>query len=405
MTTAVEKRVTIKATTVYQRLASATKPTVVCVGGSGSSKSHSMVQLFTNKLFTSHDWVGGVTRKTFPALRMSVMMEFEKQLRLLGLYERINHHKTDHIYRYKTNLIQFFSLDDPEKVKSFNVNDLWMEEANEFSWEDFVILQRRKNLPNDTGLNTTYITLNPVDIYCWVNERLVNRATVEVIHSTYRDNPFLSESYTAEIEELRELDPNYYRIYGLGQWGQLENIIYPVWDQVDDMPTEVDWERYGVDFGYENPMVVVHAAAMDKDLYLDEVLYESHMLTPGLIEVLKDERRLDIYADSAEPDRIQTMCNAGLITYGATKNVKFGIDTVKSYRIHVTKRSVNLLKEIRSYHRKTDKDGRILDEPVKFADHLMDGVRYAVMGPKVEAPEPIQQIVIYDSMGLVDIEF
>ncbi len=391
----------VPATNVFYRLQVAEKPTVVCVGGAGSSKSHSMAQLFVHKLVNEHNKVFGITRKTYPALRMSAQLLFLNLLREYGIYEHGEHNKSDHTFRYGDNLVQFFSLDDPEKIKSFNINYLWLEEANEFTWQDFVIMRLRLNRPAGEDSNRLYITLNPVDLYCWVNEKLVNRSDVEVIHSTYLDNPFLASLYTKQLEELKEQDSNAHRIYALGLWGQLENIIYPVWDQVDDMPKETDWERYGVDFGYEHPMVIIHAAAMGSDLYLDEVLYQTHMTTPELIKALKEERGLDIYADSAEPDRIEEMNRAGLLTYSSIKNVIYGIETVKRYRIHVTKRSVNLLKEIRAYHRKTDKDGRVLDEPVKFADHAMDTLRYAVMGPK---NEPVEQIVVYDSMELVDID-
>ncbi len=249
-----------------------------------------------------------------------------------------------------------------------------------------------------------YLTLNPSDYAGWVNEKVVKPESpnVELIHSTYADNPFLAELYTSEIEELKDTDPDYYRIYGLGLWGQLRNIVYPVWDLVDDMPRPADceWERYGVDFGYENPAAIVHVACTGRDLYWDEILFQSHLTTPDLINALKDERRLNIYADSSEPDRIMEMEHAGLAAHPSIRNVSLRLDSVKRYRLHITKRSVNLQKEIKGYHKKTDKAGNVLEEPVKFADHGMDAGGYGTVGPKLEE-EVTENVIIFDSMEMV----
>ena len=185
---------------------------------------------------------------------------------------------------------------------------------------------------------------------------------------------------------MGERDANWANVYIHGRIGRIEGLIYPHFILVDELPIEFEWQRYGVDFGYENPTTCIFIGIMHNKLYLDEALYQSHLTNADLIEYLKSLSRLDIYADSAEPQRIEEICRAGLRCYPAHKDVQFGIDTVKRYDIMVTKRSVNLIKELRNYQRKRDKDGKILDEPVKINDHACDAVRYAVVGGKPTRP-------------------
>lgn len=398
MTTATEEH-KVKVTGVFDRLAIAQKPVVVCVGGAGSSKSYSMAQLVIQKLIEEESKVIGIGRKTFPALRMTAYPLMIGLLRDYGIYQYGEHNKTEHTFRYKDSLIQFFSLDDPEKIKSFNANYLWLEEANEFTWDDYLILKLRLNRTPGKDLNQIFLSLNPVDETLWIKQKLIGDDDVEVIKSNYEDNPFLPGDYISLLKGLESQDPNYYRIYAKGEWGRLENVIYTNWDLIEEMPYDFQFERYGVDFGYENPTVVLRIGITDTDLFMDELLYQTHVTNADLIDRLIAEKiNLDFFADSAEPGRIEEICRAGLNCYSAIKDVKLGIDTLKRFNIHVTKRSVNVIREIRSYARKKDKNGHVLDEPVKYSDHAMDALRYAVMGGK---GMPEESLVTYDAMELV----
>lgn len=372
----------VKITSVYDALAEATKPIVVCVGGASSSKSHSLAQLMIWKLVNERDKVIGIGRKTFPSLRMTAYQLVVNLLKEYGIYPFCDHSKTENTIAYGSNRIQFFSLDDPEKIKSFNANVIWLEEANEFGWDDFLIIKLRLNRNPSKGKNQIYLSLNPVDVNCWVYDKLKDSPETEIIKSTYKDNPFNSPAYIQQLEDLQNQDMNYYRIYALGEWGRLENIIYPRWQLIDEMPAEFQEERYGLDFGFENPSACIHIGIISDRLYVDEVLYQTHLTNTDLIERLKLLMRLDLYADSAEPQRIEEICRAGFRCYPAIKDVSLGIDTVKRYAILITKRSANLIKEIRGYQRKKDRDGRVLEEPVKFNDHGVDALRYGVIGGK-----------------------
>lgn len=388
-------------TTVFDKLFAATKPIVVCYGGAGSSKSHSLAQLTVLKLVKEQDKVIGIGRKTFPALRMTAYKLVIDLLKDWGIYPLCNHNKTEHTIDYRGNRIQFFSLDDPEKIKSFNVNYLWLEEANEFTFEDYTIIKLRLNRDPGVDINQIFLSFNPVD--SWIFDKL-EIPDAEWIHSTYKDNPFLPEAYTALLEGLRAQDENYYSIYALGKRGKLENIIYPDWWQIEGMPADLELECYGVDFGYApSPTVVVHIGIIKESLYFDELLYRTHMTNSELIEFLKTLPRRQIFADSAEPQRIGEMTNAGLPASGAMKSVLLGIDTVKRYRLYLTKQSANGIKEIRSYQRKKDRAGNVLENPVEFNDHFMDSIRYGVVGLVGYQPIEAQvKTITYDAMSEVE---
>lgn len=364
-------------TSVYEHLAASVKPIVVCVGGSGSSKSHSMAQLFIQKFFTERNKVFVISRKTLAALRITAYRVVVGLLQDYGRYHLCDENKTLGTITYGSNIIQFFGLDDPQRKKSFLANYIWLEEASEYTKEDIMTLRLCLKLDAGQDRNQLYMTFNPVD--CDVFDAFENDPGAEWIWSTYHDNPFAVESFIDLLESSKEKDLNFYSIYALGKRGRLENIIYPHWQMVDGFPAELQKDCYGLDFGYENPSVCVRTGIMGEKLYLDEELYQTHLTNADLIERLKTLKRLDIYADSSEPQRIEELRRAGFNAYPAQKDVRLGIDTVKRYDIMLTKRSVNLIKEIRTYQRKKDKDGKILDEPVKFNDHGMDAVRYAVL--------------------------
>ena len=206
------------------------------------------------------------------------------------------------------------------------------------------------------------------------------REDIAIHHSTYKDNPFLPPEYCKRLEDFVNQDENFYRIYTLGEPGVLENIIYKNYKIDPFEPGEWNEIFYGLDFGYNNPSALVAVRVFDKDLYLKELLYESNLTNSQLISKIKNMglKKSAIYADAAEPQRIQEFNNAGVMVYPADKSIKDGIDAVKRYSLHIHPDSPNLIAEIRGYSYRKDKDGRVLEEPVKFKDHLCDAMRYAI---------------------------
>lgn len=371
----------VKNTPLVRKTRDSSKKCVVNVGGAGSSKSYSIAQLLIAKLINEDNKRIGICRKTFPALRMTAMALTLDLLKQYGIYNPSRHNKTANTYTYRNTVIQFFSLDEWTRIKSANFNYIWMEEANEFTFDDYIALKlclRNPTLEDEP--NHMYLSLNPIDENNWIAKKLQYEEDVEIIHSTYKDNPFLDEDYRKVLHQLINEDENYYRIYVLGEWGKLENLIYTNYEVVDSLPKEYQVMAYGLDFGYVNPTALIKVCMVDRDIYLDERIYRAHITNSDLIQMLSNEDRGDIYADSAEPDRIEEISRAGYNVYPAMKDVQLGIDLCKRQKLYITKDSVNLLKEIRGYQRKVDKAGVVLEEPVKFNDHLMDGMRYVIYG-------------------------
>lgn len=376
----------LKATNVFERNYDALGSKdriIVNQGGRGSSKTYSIAQLFLLLLLTKRNTLFTVTRKTLPALRATAMRDFFEILKNEGIYREERHNRTELIYHYGSNEIEFISVDQPQKVRGRKRQFLWMNEANEFSYEDF----RQLNLRTEKQI---WMDFNPSDEFHWIYDNVLTRDDARLIKSTYKDNPFLDPVIVKEIERLKTLDPNYWRIYGEGERGISEAKIYKHWQYCDGLPKELDETIYGLDFGYNNPTALVKVGIKDQNIYTQELIYKSFLTNAQLIQQLQQASIAGsafIYADSAEPQRIEEIRKAGFNVRPADKEVGKGIDAIKTRAWFITKDSVNVLKEAKSYSWK-EKDGKILDEPVKADDHLMDAIRYAVhthfLKPKVQ---------------------
>lgn len=371
---------------------------VVNVGGAGSSKSHSIAQLFIEKLLTEQNKTFGVLRKTFPALRMTAMGLILGLLKEYGVYRETQHNKTANTYTYGTNVIWFLSVDEIDKIKSTNFNYLWLEEANEFSWEDYVVLKLRLRAPIKTGeANQMFISLNPSDSYGWVPVRLCGVAgdigsrppldpDVEIIHSTYVDNPYLDDAYIKVLQDLITQDESFYRVYALGQWGRLEGKIYSNYKVIPVLPemTSAKW-AYGLDFGYSSISTLVKVYLLGDQFYVEERFYKTGMTNSDIIEVLSHEERGDIYGDPSSKQMIKEIQQAGYNAFEGIKGVAESIDLCKRQTLLIPQSSVNLIKEIQNYHWKknpqaTGTEDAFLPEPVKYNDHACDALRYAIWG-------------------------
>ena len=209
----------------------------------------------------------------------------------------------------------------------------------------------------------------------------VDDPTVEIIHSTYRDNPYVDPEYAQALEKMIDEDINYYNVYVLGEWGRLENLILTNYTTVDFLPEKWDAWCYGLDFGYTHPTALMKIVLSDQKLYWHEVLCQPKLTNSDLIERLTHFEKADIYADWSEPQRITEIRNAGFTVHEANKDVKLGLDVCRRQTIHITKGSITTLKQIRGYHRKKDHTtGAILDDPVKLEDDTIDAGRYGTMG-------------------------
>lgn len=353
-------------------------------GGAGAGKSFTVAQhIILNLFLKEKDKYILITRKTNPSLRLTA---YRLVLSLLEQYHiPYEHHKADQIlvFRPHGNFIFFRGLDDPEKIKSAEFNYIWMEEATEFSLEEYQQLKLRLRRHTARIRNQMFLTFNPIP--CWIKEYFFDSHREEDVGSlklTYKDNPFLAQEYIHSLESLKEQDKTYYTIYALGEFAIPENLIYTNWDIVNTVP-KVDEIMYGVDFGYNNPTVVLKIGIKDKEVYILDEIYQTHMTNADLIEMLKKFVHVPnayIFCDSSEPQRIEELRRARFNAFGGTKDVKQGIDLLKRTKIHIFHACVNTIKEIKLYRWKQDHAGNILDEPLKINDHAMDALRYVFYG-------------------------
>lgn len=380
MTTATKE---VRYTGLFEKTLDSKAKTIVHVGGAGSSKSYSIAQLLIYKLHAEENKQFLITRKTMPACKRSSYGLIVDLMQEYGIYDVRKHNKSDHIYTHGSNRMWFVGLDEPTKIKSIRggVNYIWLEEANEFTRDDFITFKLQLRRPSQDERNHIYLSLNPTDEGGWIPKELVKEEDVEVIHSTFRDNPFLEPDAVKILENLANEDENYYRVYNLGEWGKLENLIYRNYKIIPELPeiTEGQW-AYGLDFGLINPSAVVKVYRLEDRFYVEERLYKPQLTNKDIIEFFSHEDKGDIYADPSAKQMIEEIYRANFNCYEAHKVVKDGIDLCQRQTLYVPESSINLIKEIRGYQWKKDKEGNILSEPAKFRDHLMDAMRYAIYG-------------------------
>ena len=290
------------------------------------------------------------------------------------------------------------------------INYVWAEEATEIHERDLWQLHIRCRANNPYENNAVYLTFNPVDPIRndWLKamtqmapDGTYLKRPLRVRMVTYLDNPFLSEEERATIEGLADSDDEYDKIYRQGKWATPSGVIYDNWDIVEEIP-HVDDYGYGLDFGYTNPTALIWCGIRDEtDLYLREVLYETHLHNQELIERLAQlgvGRDDVIVADSSEPAYIDEIADAGYNIHPCVKTggqgdksfVRTGINRVKRMRMHVHSESTNVTDELGSYKWRHTKNNDPLDEPVKFRDHAVDAIRYYV-GSR---PEPSETVVV-----------
>jgi phage terminase large subunit len=358
------------------------------MGGGGSGKSHSAQQFFALEKFLQGNHLQIlVTRKTMTWLRMTAYRLIVNLLNDTVGEQGYFHKKTESYLTFGTNLMQFAGLDDSEKIKSTEWHYIFAEELTDFTQDDFQMLNMR--LHRSSSIKPQLFgAFNPIDAFHWIKTRYYEKPEGDYgfNHSTYRHNPFCNEETKKNYRSLKEQDYQKWLIYSEGIWGVLENLIYNNYDVVDVFPEHFDEVIYGYDFGFTNPSTVIEVGILDNEYYVQEKLYESGLTSSAFVNRISDigiKNTASQYGDSNRADYIDEILNAGYNVRGAEKgagSVINGIDTVKRCALHILSSSIKLLDEIRGYNFKQDRNGHVIDEPVKFNDHLMDALRYAIVG-------------------------
>ena len=378
----------MQATEIFERNYDSNQKIVINRGGTRSSKTWSLNQLCALWLVSGnygngqycHEGVWTTVRKYRTNLDGTVIRDFEDILKAEGWYDMVEHNKTKKQYKLGKRLVEFIGADDEQKLRGAKRNILYCNEANELEYkqEFFQLLMRTEN--------KIFLDFNPDDEQVWINQELeIKRSNevgdVEVIVSNYKNNSFLPESLVKEIEYLKQTDKEFWKIYGLGEYGNISGLIYENVTYVDRMP-DCKLVSYGLDFGYSiDPTACLAVYIRDDELYLKEIIYERNLTNQDIAERIRDiVGRDEVICDSAEPKSIEELYRLGINAKPATKgrdSILNGIDILKRFKINVVNSS-NLRREFRTYKWATDKNGNSLQKPIG-QDHLLDALRYVAL--------------------------
>lgn len=308
--------------------------------------------------------------------------------------------------RSNGNQIIFRGVNDEkqrEKLKSITfqkgkLTDVWIEEATEITQADFEIIddRLRGELPEGQFYQIR-CTFNPVNKNHWIKKVFFDTPDDNVLthHSTYLNNRFIDEAYHQRMERRKEVDPEGYRIYGLGEWGELGGLILHNWSigEISQNIQEYDDVALGQDFGFNHANAILLLGIKDDEIYIIKEVYVYEKDTSEIIQLANEQlipMKKRMWCDSAEPDRIKTWKNAGYMARKVEKeqgSVKAQIDWLKKHKIYVHPSCVNTIKELQQWKwKKDEKSSEYLDEPVPFFDDAMAALRYGIEGwrkPKV----------------------
>ena len=362
---------------VFNHLSRSKKKIVVEQGGTRSGKTYNILLWIifdycnreTKKTIT-------ICRKTFPAVRGTVMRDFFDIIKGYGIYNEIYHSKSANEYYLNGNRIEFISLDEPQKIRGRKRDLLFINEANELNFEDWQQLIFRTT-------EKVIIDYNPSDEFHWIYDQVLTRPDVEFFQTTYKDNPFLSNVIKEEIERLKTIDENYWKIYGLGERGQSRSLIYS-FTTTKEIPQEAKRVSFGLDFRFTNdPTCLIETFTLGDDMFVKEWIYRTGMTNQDIANEFKRlglDRRDEIFADSAEPKSIEEIHRMGWNIKPTFKgSINIGIDMIRRYKLIVTEDSINTIKELRNYKFIEDKNGQLTNKPIDAYNHALDSLRYSIV--------------------------
>lgn len=380
------------ATTATKKIARLRKRIRIVQGGTSASKTISIILWLIDRAQHQYDdkELTSIVAESIPHLKRGAMRDFKNIMQAQHYWKESLWNATDSIYTFETgNQIEFFSTDNSDKLRGARRDWLFMNEANNNTFDAFEQLEVRTK-------KGVFIDYNPTNEFWALTDVKGMRDDVDFLVLTYKDNEGLSEEIIKSIESRRNR-PGWWKVYGEGQLGEVEGRIFTGWNIIDEIPHEARLERYGLDFGYTNDHSAIVAVYYYNGGYvLDEVLYQKGMSNKQLADTILNQKTALVVADAAEPKSIDEIRSYGINVIAAKKgqgSVLQGIQAVQAQSISVTKRSVNIIKEYRNYLWETDKDGRIINEPEHLWSHSMDATRYAMnsLVPIIQRNEMLNQ--------------
>lgn len=382
-----------------------------CPGGTSASKTISILMYLIHLAQSDEKpTLTSVVSESVPHLKRGAIRDFKNILQTQRYWKDASWNATDSIYTFETgSQIEFFSSDNGDKLRGARRDRLFINEANNVSWDAFEQLEVRTR-------EFVYLDWNPTNEFWYYSDLKAERDDIEECVLTYKDNEALEEEIVKSIEK-RKNRKGWWTVYGLGQLGEVEGKIYTGWQIIEEIPHEAKLVRRGLDFGYSNdPSALVDIYSYNGGYIVDEILYRKGLSNQKIADaILATETTALVIADSAEPKSIDEIASYGIPIIGSSKgrdSVRNGIQWVQEQKMSVTKRSVNVIKEYRNYLWATDRHGNTLSPniPEHEFSHSQDAIRYALMtlrsnnsidDYKKEHDRYLRQTILTDQRGYV----
>ena len=364
--------VVINTTITFENLLESKARVSQHIGGTRSGKTYGILQFLIVEGLKGSQTIT-IVRRTIPSLKRTIIKDFTDILKGIGIWNDNDWNTTDRTYRLGESNVQFINSDDPEKLRGLKSDILFIDEASELDEESYFQLSIRT-----TG--RIILSYNPtVSPYHWLR----TMQDCDRFVTTYKDNTYLPKEMVVAIEELQYKNPKQWTIYGKGEFAANDKAIYQ-FEVVDDY--EGEFVAFGLDWGYsQDPTAVVAIYKNGDNLYLEEILYEKGLVLKDIADKLRAldiTKSEEIWCDSSEPRSIEELYRMGFNAKAVKKgpdSIKFGISVLQNHKLHIQKKSQNLINEMYAYQYATDKHGYITDTPEGGLDHLLDAARYVGM--------------------------
>tara|TARA_B000000477_G_C6092600_1_gene228384 strand:+ start:1153 stop:2313 length:1161 start_codon:yes stop_codon:yes gene_type:complete len=367
----------IQTNVIFEHLNQTDSKIIIEQGGTRSGKTYNILMwIIFQYCETNTGKTITICRKTFPALRGTVMRDFFDILHKHQLYYEELRSRSTNEYIINGNRIEFISLSEPQRVRGRKRNLLFINECTELTLEDWQQLLFRTS-------EKIIIDYNPSEEFHWIYEKVITRDDATFFQTSYVDNPFLEHSLIEEIERLKTTDENYWRVYGLGERGQSRSLVFQ-FTTCQTIPEGAKLLSRGLDFGFSNDSsALVETYVLDNKMYVNELLYRTGMTNQDLGRKFAElglDRRDEIFCDSAEPKSIEELHRMGWNTKPTYKGaINIGIDMIRRYELIATETSLNLIKELRNYKYIEDKNGQLTNKPIDAFNHCCDALRYSIV--------------------------
>ena len=370
-------------TTAIRKLHALKKRIKVIRGGTSAGKTFGIIPILIDKAIREPGLEISIVSESIPHLRRGALKDFLKIMIATNRYRDNQFNKSILKYVFTNgSYIEFFSVDQPDKLRGARRNILYVNECNNIDFDSYYQLAIRTS-------GDIWLDYNPTSLF-WVDKEVVKLNDVDFITLTYLDNEALPKTIIDEIESAKqkaktsEYWSNWWKVYGLGQIGSLEGVCIKEWNEIDNVPEEAKLLCCGMDFGYSNdPTTLVTTYKYNNTYIFDEVIYKKGLLNSDISKLINNYDITGIiYADSAEPKSIDELNNYGHKVLPAIKgkdSIMYGVNKLNQEDISITKRSLNIKNELNNYTFMVDKFGNKLNKPIDAFNHAIDAMRYALI--------------------------